>query len=398
MKRRVLIVILAASPLLAAQEPPRQPLDELPRVEDVHGLRPPHSTEKLVELARAARERGLRYLLANQNKDGSWGSHDPKIAELRDFGFGLLDRGAQDAVRTACTAICAQALMEMAERPPALQASLERAIGDLLRTEKFAFQPGGTFNTWGYGYKLDFLARLRIHGGDDSEYAARIGPAAQVCIDGLKRYQQHQGGWGYYAGQMNDFSSMSFNTAFFVSALTRAKDAGLPVDQRMIADAAKLVKSARFPDGSFSYYGDHKPQATMALENLASGARTAVCALALHDTGDYGEGDLENALLIFDASENYLESGRKLIVPHSAVQRISGYFFFFGYAYATEIALRLGPAVPQERWDRFAWTMIRTQEADGSWWDTPAASYGDKWGTGFALQTLNRYLIRTPRK
>jgi hypothetical protein len=149
---------------------------------------------------------------------------------------------------------------------------------------------------------------------------------------------------------------------------------------------------------SFSYYGDHKLSGQMALENLASGARTAVCALALHDLELYTDADLMGALEVFNKSENYLEDGRKLIQPHTAVQRISGYFFFFGYAYATEVALRLGDSVSQERWDRFAWTMLRTQEENGSWWDTPAASYGDKWGTGFALLVLNRYLARADKR
>ncbi len=102
---------------------------------------------------------------------------------------------------------------------------------------------------------------------------------------------------------------------------------------------------------------------------------------------------------VFDVSENYLESGRKRIIPHrDAAHNISGYFFFFGYNYATEAAEILGDVVPQQRWDRFGWTMLRSQEANGSWWDTPAADYGDKWGTGFAVQTLQRFVRETRRR
>lgn len=360
---------------------------------DRHGLRPPHSTEVLVEMAEKARDRGLQFLVDSQNADGSWGSHDAKIASLKDFGFPLLDRGAQDGLRTACTAICAQALMETPDRTPAQDDALRRAIDELLIAKTISFQPGGTFNTWGYGYKLDFLARYS-QTEPGIERKDEIAKAARICVDGLRKFQQHQGGWGYYAGQMNDFSSMSFNTAFFVLALDRARRAGLHDDGPMIRDAVKLVQTARFPDGSFSYYGDHKISGQMALENLASGARTAVCALALHDRGLYTRDDLKGALEIFNNGENYLEEGRKLIQPHSASQKISGYFYYFGYVYITEIALLLGDDVPQSRWDRFAWPMIHWQEDDGSWWDTPAASYGDKWGTGFALIVLNRFLAR----
>lgn len=387
---------------LRAQEPEvsaaETPAGEAPAAsEDVQGLRPPYDAAKLAELARAAREKGLRFLVETQNPDGSWGSHDPKIAGLRDFGFQLLDRGAQDGVRTACTAICAEALLETPDRTLEQNDALERAIEDLLLPKRFAYQPRGAFNTWGYGYKLDFLARL-ASAPEGKRYADRMREPAVICVEGLKKYQQHQGGWGYYAGPMNDFSSMSFNTAVFASALERARVLGWHEERAMIADAIKLVQTARHPDGSFSYYGNHRLDARLALENLGSGARTVACALALHDLGVYGTADLEQSLSIFDASENYLEAGRKLIIPHTGPQRISGYFFFFGYAYVTDLALRLGAAVPDERWDRFAWTILRTQEPEGCWWDTPAGDYGDKWGTGFALQCLNRYLGRAIEK
>lgn len=379
-----------------AQEAPDEASPN-PVSQDEHGLRPPHETEELVARARRARELGLEFLVATQNTDGSWGSHDPRIANLRDFGFPLLDRGAQDGVRTACTAICAQALMDLPTRTPEQEDALLRAIDELLVPRKFAFRPGGTFNTWGYGYKLDFLNRL-FASERGAEMKDEIRTAATVCIDGLKKYQQHQGGWGYYAGPMNDFSSMSFNTAFFASALKRARDLGVSEDPKipeMVADSLKIVETAEFPDGSFSYYGNHKQSTGMALENLGAGSRSVVCALALHDLGKYDDAALARSLEVFDNGENYLESGRKLIIPHSAEHKISGYFFFYGYAYATEVALRLGDAVDQARWDRFAWTMLRTQEENGSWWDTPAGDYGDKWGTGFALICLNRYLAHT---
>ena len=121
------------------------------------------------------------------------------------------------------------------------------------------------------------------------------------------------------------------------------------------------------------------------------------CALALHDAGAFEEAELIRSLEIFDEGENYLEDGRKLIQPHTAVHQISGYFYFYGYNYATELAVRLGDTVPPERWDRFAWTMIRTQEPEGCWWDTAAADYGDKWGTGFALRVLQRYFDHVDR-
>ena len=95
---------------------------------------------------------------------------------------------------------------------------------------------------------------------------------------------------------------------------------------------------------------------------------------------------------------NYLESGRKRIIPHSAPHAISGYFFFFGYYYATEVARLLGDDVSNDDWERLAWQLVRTQEEDGCWWDTASGHYGDKWGTGFALLSLGRYLDEMERR
>ena len=191
---------------------------------------------------------------------------------------------------------------------------------------------------------------------------------------------------------------MSFNTAFFALSLHRAAKMGLNVPEGLVKDAAKIVERQKVPDGSYVYSSSHRRNTGSMLKNLGAGSRTVSAVLALHELGRVSQPDLARSLEVFDNGENYLESGRKLIVPHSAVHQISGYFFFFGYNYATEVALLLGDDVPQERWDRFAWTMIRTQEKDGCWWDTPAGNYGDKWGTGFALLTLGRFEQETVRR
>ena len=325
------------------------------------------------------------------------GSHDPKMAMLINFGFQTKNRGSQDAVRTACTAICAEAMLFQEKLTPPQQKAFEAAIEELLKVRKFAYHPGESFNTWGYGYKLGFLVQLQAS-RLGPKYKDRIRPAAQSCIDGLLKYQQHTGGWGYYAGVMKDFESMSFNTAFFGLSLNRGKQLGLSVPEGMIIDATDNVERQRAPDGTFVYSSNHENRGSSILQNLGSGSRTVSCALALYELGVYEREDLMRAMKIFADGENYLESGRKLIQPHSAVHAISGYFFFFGYNYATEVAEILGDEYPLKRWDRLAWTMLRTQEKNGCWWDTAAADYGDKWGTGFAIMSLQRYLREMKRR
>ncbi len=383
---------LAAIALVAfpTQTRAQQPDDQKQEREDVHQLAPPVHGRELVKRVEQARQKGFAFLVKSQNADGSWGSHDPKVANLANFGFQLRNRGSQDGVRMACTAICATALLDKPDRSQAENKALARAAEALLDQSRFAYHRGEAFNTWGYGYKLDFLARW-VQSPLGKADRQRVEASAKICIDGLRRFQQADGGWNYYAPPVMGGTSMSFNTATFALAMQRARSAGLPIVPAMLADAVKLLKRMRTVRGGFVYDARFLHSARMVNE-LSAGSRTVACALALHDAGELEDADLIRSMAVFDEGENYLESGRKLIVPHTAVHQISGYFFFYGYNYATILAERLGERVDRERWDRFAWTFVRTQEADGAWWDTPAADYEDKWGTGFVLQSIQRYL------
>lgn len=410
----IALALLGAAPAAAAQDapPPDAPPPDTRRPaapgrgadpllgppnearEDVLGLSPPVGGRELFDRARESYRRGFEFLLRNQNADGSFGSHDPKIPYLRDFGFQLLNRGSQDGVRLACTAIVAKALLRKSPRTPAEEQALAKAVGALSGTDKIAYHAGEAFNTWGYGYKLDFLCDwLETELG--AEERARTVAAARSCVAGLAVFQQADGGWNYYAGPSKDGESMSFNTANFAEALQRASRLGVAVPDGMVADALKLLRRMRTARGGVVYDARFLTSPG-SVNELSSASRTAAVVEALAEAGELEEGGLELALKVFDEGENWLEDGRKLIVPHTAVDQVSGYFFFYGYHYLSELLHRMGARAPRERWERNAWTMVRTQEEDGSWWDTAAASYGDKWGTGFALLVLQRYFEHCP--
>ena len=385
-----LLLAMSAAPSMAAQTADQSGSDDKGKREDVHQLAPPIHGRELLSRVEEARRKGFAFLVKSQNADGSWGSHDPRIAKLADFGFKLRNRGSQDGVRMACTAICAGALLSKPDRNEAEQKALTRAAAALLDESRFAYHRGEAFNTWGYGYKLDFLARWVMSplGKADRQ---RVEASAKICVDGLRRFQQADGGWNYYAPPVMGGTSMSFNTGTFALAMQRARSAGLDIVPEVLDDAVKLLKRMRTVRGGFVYDARFLHSARMVNE-LSAGSRTAACALALHDAGVFKDADLIRSIEVFDEGENYLESGRKLIQPHTAVHQISGYFFFYGYYYATIMAERLGEQFDRKRWDRFVWTFVRTQERNGSWWDTPAADYGDKWATGFVLESIQRYL------
>lgn len=383
----------------AKPKDPTAPQKSQNESKDKHNLRPPFSTEELLEKSEVSIQNGLDFLVKSQNKDGSWGSHDPKLASWANLAFSVRKRGSHDAVRTACTAICAHALLDQENRTAGQQKALENAIAELTKVRKFAYEPGTSFNTWGYGYKLAFLLELNAT-KEGENLKEEIKKAAQSCVEGLKVYQQHTGGWSYYAGPSGNADNMSFNTSLFALSLDRAKKIGCEVPKGMVLDATRAVERMRAPNGNFAYdsrFETHKNGSPLK-QGLGGGSRTMAATHAMFELGNYSKRDLKIGLQVFYDGENYLESGRKLLQPHTAPHQISGYFFFFGYNYATAGAEALGDEVSQAKWDRFGWTMLRTQEKDGKWWDTAWGDYGEKWGTGFAVQTLQRYIRETKRR
>ena len=162
-----LTAAVAVSPCARAQTPTEPATDPLPgqanpQRRDPAGLTPPIRGAALRERAEQALAAGFGFLVKRQNRDGSWGSHDPKLSSLKDFGFGTGNRGANDAVRIACTAIIAQALLRKPQRSAAEQHAFDRALDALLRTDKFAYSMGQPFLVWGYGYKLAFLTEFLV--------------------------------------------------------------------------------------------------------------------------------------------------------------------------------------------------------------------------------------------
>jgi hypothetical protein len=393
-----MLLVLGAGPLGAQEQrggmPVPQEVNENRR--DVMKLAPQKTGIELRTMAEDSYRRGLAFLVACQNEDGSFGSFDPKMAELKDFGFGTASRGANDGVLTACTAICAKAFLRKKDRTETEEKAFRDAVDFLLLTDKLAYDMGEAFNTWGYGYELDFLCDF-LESAEGKDRKDEIVAAARICVLGLKRFQQADGGWNYYAPPIAGGESMCFNTANFAEALYRAASLGIPVPGGMTEDAAKLVKRMQTIRGGFMYDARFL-LSTREVNVLSSAARTAAATEALAEMGIFTEQDLLRGLAIFDEGENWLEDGRKLIVPHTAVDQVSGYFFFYGYHYLAEYLHRLGDRVPVSRHERNAWTMIRTQEKNGCWWDTAAADYGDKWGTGFALMVLQRYFEDCPRE
>ena len=370
----------------AAKSEPPAAATQGPRVEMIE--RPS------AEAVQSSIDRGVAFLVADQNSDGSWGS------ATRTKGLNIFAPipGSHHAFRSATTALCVSALIELDSDVPGAAEALERGEAFLIEflPQVRRATPVALYNVWGHAFAIQALVRMHGRTGD----AARRQTIEELIasqVDRLDRYESVDGGWGYYdfnVGTRRPSSdSISFVNAAALVALKEADDLGQPITRPTVDRAIAATLRQRKPD--FSYlYGEYLKNAPMRGINNPGGSlgRSQACNIALRMWGrdEVTDAVLSNWLHRLFARNGWLEMGRKRPVPHESWMQVAGYFYYFGHFYG---ALCI-EALPEAERPLFEAHMLRLmidqQERDGSWWDYPLYAYHQPYGTAFALMTMRR--------
>ena len=142
----------------------------------------------------AAIRRGVDFLVADQNSNGSWGG------PTRTKGLNIYAPlpGAHHAFRAGASGLALAGLIDAADPRPEVAAAIEKAaawtaaeLPKLRRADQTT-----TYNAWGHAYGLRALTRLYQRETDPAKKAewARL---AQQQVDLANRYEDVNGGWGY---------------------------------------------------------------------------------------------------------------------------------------------------------------------------------------------------------
>lgn len=340
--------------------------------------------------AAQALEEGVAWLVANQNDDGSWGSHH----SARPIEVLASVPGSLEAFRVATTGLVLCALMDAG----ADEAALERGFAHLVEHGAVRRQSGMEhYNVWSFGYALRALGERLLARPDDpraDDYRA----AAATIVDKLARYQSLDGGWGYlslwgYETYRPAATSMSFTTATILIGLDRVRRAGVEVPEPLLERALDAVERTRLRTGFFTY-GPLWNEAPASVINRRAGAacRTPACQLALRAFDRAVPAAEEEAALaaLLVKEARFQRLGLRRPIPHESWYAISGYFYLYGHAYAALTLDDAPPAVRARLAPRLVEAVLVCRQPDGSFWDYPLYSFHKPYGTAYAVIALAR--------
>ena len=348
-------------------------------------------------------DRGIYFLIGNQNKDGSWGS--PRNTK----GLNIYAPTFQShyAFRLAVTALSTSALIEAGGKTPQTRAALKDSEAYLLEhlPKLRRASADAMYNVWAHGYGLQALVRMRARAkaAKNAPRVKQIEEVIQTQFDRLNRYESVDGGWGYYdfrvGTQKPASSSISFVNGTVLVAFHEAKMAGIEPPPHLVKRALVALKRQHLPDGSF-LYGEYLKNSPRKGINRPAGSlgRTQVGNLAMRLWGDKRITDqvIVDWLDRLFARNEWLGIGRKRPIPHEAWFQIAGYFYYYGHYYAGLLMDHVPQKDRARLQDHMATTIMKLQEKEGDWWDYPLYDYHRQYGTAMAVMILQKCL-RKPR-
>jgi hypothetical protein len=319
----------------------------------------------------ASIQKGVDFLVGNQNKNGSWGSpayrHGVTI-------YAPIPGGERDDAKKA------------------IERGETWLIDNLPKVRRAT--PDALYNIWSHIYGIQALVRMHQR-LPDPERRTKLEALIRAQIDFLVRYESVDKGWGYYdfriGSQRPATDSTSFMTAAALVALREAKDIGVELPAKLVEGAVDSIQRQRKPDHSYLYgeYLKYVPQHPINLPGGSLG-RSQACNLALRLWKDEQITDkvMTTWLDRLFARNGWLDMARKKPIPHESHFAVAGYFFYFGHYYAG-LSISQLPAREQPFYqDHLATILLQLQSKDGSWWDYPLYNYHQQYGTAFALMTM----------
>ena len=344
----IIIVALAAAPLLAADAKPAAAAAGLAK--NPNQVRGDEITPQQQESVR----KGLAWLAAHQQRDGSFGA------------------GGQSGKHAGITALAGIAFMQGGNLPNRGQygQNVQKCLDFVLAS----CQESGLIASdashgpmYGHGFATLFLGEVYGMTGDE-----QVKEKLQRAVRLIEQTQNRQGGWRY---QPVPYDADISVTICQVMGLRAARDAGIKVDKGTIDHAIEYVKNCHNPDGGFSY---------MANQGGGGGsgfARSAAGVSALYYAGVFEGDEITSGL-------NYI----KQFTPGKGMAADAEGHYFYGHYYAVQAMFLAGGDYWKTWYPAIRDQLIARQNGTSGAW---SGDFSEDYATSMALiilQMPNRYL------
>jgi hypothetical protein len=282
---------------------------------------------ELTPEASLAIDKGLKFLLSNQHKDGSWRGDD------------------QGNHTVACTSLALMAFMSKAHFPgfgPHGE-QLDRGMKWLLKEAKKG--PDGYLGSVMYEHGYATLALSEMWGMTrDTEDDDAIKEALERAVEVILRSQNPGGGWRYQP-QANGGQDLSCTMTVF-HALASARQAGIAVPNETIAKMVEYLKTLRETQtGGFTYDGRPKK---LSVACTAGGIYVAQLA---------GHRDTE----LVNTALRYLKGLSPGIFGEATP------YYYYSHYYAIQAMVQAGDEEYSKWYPQVRDALISKQTAQGAW-------------------------------
>ena len=283
--------------------------------------------ELTVEATRAI-DKGLKYLLSTQNKDGSW------------------DSNGEGGHSVGITSLALMAFMSKAHFPGFGPHGDELNQGMKWLLKEAKKHPDGYLGTVMYEHGLATLALSEMWGmcrdaDDDDEIQKALEKAVEVIL----RSQNPGGGWRYQPQADGGEDTSCTQTVFH--ALASARQAGIVVPNETISKLVEYLKAARNGEtGGFGYAPQGRAKVTVAC--TAGGAYIAQLA---------GQRDTE----MVNTAIRYLKSQTPGIITGNT------HYYYYAHYYAIQAMVQAGDEEYAEWYPQIRDALVSKQNAQGAW-------------------------------
>ncbi len=314
-------------------------------------------------------EKGFRYLIQNQEPDGSWGATP----------------GQAGIYPVAVTGLVGLAFLAHGDTPTRGEHAdvVNRATDYLLSTSTssglfttgFESEPRGRKGPrpmYGHAFAMTFLGLAYGQEGDLSR-RDRIREALRKGVQLTQRSQSNDGGWAYRANYFEDEGTL---TVTQLQALRTCRDAGIVVPKSVIDRGVQFIVNSSNEDGSVRYRvqdQDYRPGVTCA------------AVVALWNAGQYDSPRLKK-------TQDWVN---RYISHQWDDSRQAEHAEYIEY-YLAQAKWIMGGQIWADFYKTASADFARIQDPDGHWESSDALRYGTTYATAIALIVLQLPYDRLP--